>query len=173
MLAFQQGPGVNAHREPGIDDDDVADQGPSDGSFNYTGQDKPFMKALVETKGLIATFSGHDHGDDWYASSFSVLFFLLPSTFYLTSSRCFKWNSTLPQMDIKGDGVVLCFDRHSGYGGYGTWTRGSRQILLNERTMRSSTDTWVRLEQGNVSGAVTLNSTYGQDYYPAVLDTHT
>jgi hypothetical protein len=66
MLAFQQGHGVNSHKEPGINDDNpLAEQGPSDGSFNYTGQDKPFMKALVETKGLIATFSGHDHGDDW------------------------------------------------------------------------------------------------------------
>ena len=69
MLAFQQNPGPNAHTEPGINDDNpLAEQGPSDNSLNYTGMDKPFMKALAETKGLIATFSGHDHGDDWYAS---------------------------------------------------------------------------------------------------------
>lgn len=66
MLAFQESPGPNSHTEPGINDDvPLAEQGPSDGSFNYTGQDKPFMKALVETEGLIATFSGHDHGNDW------------------------------------------------------------------------------------------------------------
>jgi N-acetylneuraminic acid mutarotase len=91
----------------------------------------------------------------------------------LTTTRCFKWNQTLPNMDIKGDGVVLCFDRHSGYGGYGTWTRGSRQIVLDEKTLGSATDTWVRLETGSVSGAVTLNSTYGLDKYPVVLDTYT
>ncbi|EED16237.1 conserved hypothetical protein [Talaromyces stipitatus ATCC 10500] len=150
MLAFQQAPGPKPHTEPGINaDNPLAEQGPSDGSLNYTGLDKPFMKALVETKGLIATFSGHDHGNDW----------------------CFKWNSTLSEMDIKGAGVVLCFDRHSGYGGYGTWTRGSRQILLDEKTLGSQTDTWVRLEEGSISGAVTLNATYGLDYYPAVEDT--
>lgn len=76
-------------------------------------------------------------------------------------------------MDIKGDGVVLCFDRHSGYGGYGTWTRGSRQILLKEKTLGSQTNTWVRLEDKTISGAVTLNSTYGTDSYPAVVDTYT
>lgn len=66
MLAFQQGPGVDKNREPGINDDNpLAAQGPSDGSLNYSGQDKPFMRALVETPGLIAVFSGHDHGDDW------------------------------------------------------------------------------------------------------------
>lgn len=66
MLAFQQDIGPNAHTEPGINDDNpLAEQGPSDGSFDYTGQDKPFMQALTKTKGLIATFSGHDHGDDW------------------------------------------------------------------------------------------------------------
>ncbi|KUL82257.1 hypothetical protein ZTR_10772 [Talaromyces verruculosus] len=152
MLAFQESPGPNSHTEPGINDDvPLAEQGPSDGSFNYTGQDKPFMKALVETEGLIATFSGHDHGNDW----------------------CFKWNTTLSEMDIKGDGVVLCFDRHSGYGGYGSWTRGSRQILLDEKTLGKQTDTWVRLEEGSISGAVTLNATYGQDRYPAVKDTST
>lgn len=85
--------------------------------------------------------------------------------------RCFKWNRTLSEMDIKGDGVVLCFDRHSGYGGYGSWARGSRQILLDEKTLGKQTDTWVRLEEGSISGAVTLNATYGQDYYPAVKDT--
>jgi hypothetical protein len=32
----------------------------------YTGGDVPFMKALLESEGLKAVFSGHDHGDDWY-----------------------------------------------------------------------------------------------------------
>lgn len=69
-LAFQQGPGVDSHREPGINDDNpLAQQGnevPNDSvGTEYSGQDVPFMKALLETEGLIATFSGHDHGDDW------------------------------------------------------------------------------------------------------------
>ncbi|KAH8689015.1 Metallo-dependent phosphatase-like protein [Talaromyces proteolyticus] len=152
MLAFQQETGVDKNREPGINDDyPLAAQGPSDGSFNYTDQDMPFMKALASTGGLIASFSGHDHGDDW----------------------CFKWDKRLPGMDVAGNGVILCFDRHSGYGGYGTWTRGSRQILLDEKTLGSQTKSWVRLEDSTISGAVTLNATYGQDKYPAVLDTFT
>jgi hypothetical protein len=120
-------------------------------TFNYSGQDIPFMKAMLETKGLIATFSGHDHGDDW----------------------CEKWEGVYPGMDIAGNGLVLCFGRHSGYGGYGTWTRGSRQILLDLRTLSSQVETWVRLEDASVSGRVTLNATYGRDEYPAVADTFT
>ncbi|KAL1967225.1 hypothetical protein VTN77DRAFT_3516 [Rasamsonia byssochlamydoides] len=148
MLAFQQGPGVDPHREPGINDDNPLAQ--QTGS-TYEGQDVPFMKALLATEGLIATFSGHDHGDDW----------------------CYKWKTTLPGMNLTGNGLFLCFGRHSGYGGYGTWTRGARQILLDERTLGSQTKTWIRLEDGTISGSVTLNATYGQDYYPAVADTST
>jgi hypothetical protein len=88
----------------------------------------------------------------------------------LIFSRCFKWNSTLPGMNVTGSGVDLCFGRHSGYGGYGNWMRGSRQILLNLATMGKETETWARLEDGSVSGKVTLNSTYGTDSYPEVED---
>jgi hypothetical protein len=75
MLAFQQGPQVDPNKEPGINDDNplaqqglTAGQGAATGTFTYDGQDIPFMKALLSTKGLMATFSGHDHGDDWYVS---------------------------------------------------------------------------------------------------------
>lgn len=159
MRAFQQGPGVDPNQEPGIDDDDpLAQQGLASGqgllegsTFNYTRQDVPFMKAMLGAKGLIATFSGHDHGDDW----------------------CQKWEGEYPGMDVSGNGLVLCFGRHSGYGGYGSWTRGSRQILLDLKTLSSQVETWVRLEDTSVSGRVTLNATYGMDDYPAVADTFT
>lgn len=159
MLAFQN-KGVDQHREPGINDDKpLAQQGSTSGqgnvqgaTFNYTGQDIPFMKAMLGVKGLIATFSGHDHGDDW----------------------CNKWNSQLPGMNITGNGLNLCFGRHTGYGGYGSWTRGSRQILLDQKMLsKSEIETWVRLEDGTVSGRVTLNATYGTDVYPVVMDTST
>jgi len=74
-------------------------------------------------------------------------------------------------MNLTGNGVNLCFGRHSGYGGYGNWMRGSRQILLDEKHI--TTKTWIRLEDGSVSGKVTLNSTYGQDVYPPVPDKYT
>jgi hypothetical protein len=72
MAAFQRG-GVDAQEEPGINDDNpLAQQGiqnirNADGNFVpvYTGKDIPFMSALLATEGLIALFSGHDHGDDW------------------------------------------------------------------------------------------------------------
>ncbi len=160
MLAFQQGPGVNPNQEPGINDDNpLAQQGVASGqgnvagnTFNYAGQDVPFMEALLGLRGLRATFSGHDHGDDW----------------------CQKWQGVLPGNNgLRGNGVVLCFGRHSGYGGYGSWTRGSRQILLDQKTLSSQVETWVRLEDGSASGRVMLNETYGTDDYPAVADTDT
>jgi hypothetical protein len=73
MAAFQaqaNGAGVNSNEEPGINDDNpLAQQGQAsaaDGSIYYDGSDIPFMEAIVSTPGLMATFSGHDHGDDWY-----------------------------------------------------------------------------------------------------------
>ena len=63
MAAFQK-TGVDPDREPGINDDNpLAQQGVLNGV--YTGQDVPFMSALLDTPALMAVFSGHDHGDDW------------------------------------------------------------------------------------------------------------
>lgn len=76
-------------------------------------------------------------------------------------------------MNLRGNGLHLCFGRHTGYGGYGTWTRGSRQILINEKTLGKSTETWIRLEDRTVSGRVVLNSTYGSDEYAQVPNGHT
>lgn len=146
-LAFQS-TNVSATENPGINDDNpLAAQGPGG---NYTGQDIPFMEALLDTPGLIAIFSGHDHGDDW----------------------CAKWESQLPGMNLTGNGLDLCFGRHSGYGGYGSWTRGSRQVLFNLANP-AEVQTWIRLETGEISGNVSLNGTYGSDQYPPVADTYT
>lgn len=153
MLAFQI-QGVDAHREPGINDDvPLVQQGYTQGqgevsgtAFTYSGQDIPFMSALLETQELMAVFSGHDHGDDW----------------------CMKWEGKLPGMNLTGNGLDLCFGRHSGYGGYGSWMRGSRQVKIREGV--GQVETWIRLEDGSVSGRVVLNGTYGRDVYPAVRD---
>ncbi|RAL10173.1 metallophosphoesterase family protein [Aspergillus homomorphus CBS 101889] len=159
MLAFQN-QGVNAHYEPGINADKPLDQqGQASGQgevsgtvFSYAGQDIPFMEAMLNTEGLLATFSGHDHGDDW----------------------CFKWDSKLPGMNLTGNGLNMCFGRHTGYGGYGSWTRGSRQVLLDETTLGvPQISTWIRLEDGSVSGHITLNATYGENWYPSVATTYT
>jgi len=158
--ALQSEQGVDPNQEPGINDDYLLAQqaqgwcadGDDDGSCTYGAQDVPFMQALVSTPGLIAVFSGHDHGDTW----------------------CYKWDTLLPGMTVAGNGINLCFGQHTGYGGYGTWTRGSRQVLVTQEMLRDQTvDTWIRLETGDVVGSVTLNSTYGMDEYPATPDTHT
>lgn len=149
---------MDAHTEPGINEDvplaqqgAAADQGSSETVYSYSGQDVPFMQALLDTEGLIAVFSGHDHGNDW----------------------CFKWDARLGDMTLVGNGLNLCFSRHTGYGGYGTWTRGSRQILVRLDALGDGTETWSRFEDGSVVARVTLNSTYGSDVYPAVPVSYT
>lgn len=63
MRAYQDN-GVDSHRSPGLNGETVVQQG--SGASPYTGQDVPFMQALLNTSGLMATFSGHDHDNDWY-----------------------------------------------------------------------------------------------------------
>ncbi|KAF2767462.1 Metallo-dependent phosphatase [Teratosphaeria nubilosa] len=158
--ALQTEAGVDPHYQPGINDDDSLAQqaqgwcadGSDDPTCTYGGQDVPFMEALTQTPGLIGVFSGHDHGDTW----------------------CYKWDTFLPGMTVQGNGINLCFGQHSGYGGYGSWIRGARQILVTEAMLQQhEIDTWLRLESQDVVGAVTLNSTYNHDYYPATDDTMT
>ncbi|KXT06329.1 hypothetical protein AC578_9161 [Pseudocercospora eumusae] len=156
--ALQAGPGVNPNTEPGINDDyPLAPQAQgwcpngTDGGCDYGGQDTPFMQAITTTPGLIALFSGHDHGNTW----------------------CYKWDELVPGMVVEGNGLNLCFNQHSGYGGYGTWTRGAREIFVTEEKLANcEIDTWIRLETGAVVGSVTLNSTYGMDFYPATPNTN-
>lgn len=63
MLKYQQD-GFDASRTPGINGEKVVSQGSMD--TDYSGQDRRFMEALLNTTGLMATFSGHDHKNDWY-----------------------------------------------------------------------------------------------------------
>jgi hypothetical protein len=167
--AFQTAVGWQPHHQPGVNDDYIlAQQGQgwcADGSSNddddggdgnescgYGGQDVPFMQAITSTPGLMALFSGHDHGDTW----------------------CYKWDGLLPGMTVAGNGINLCFGQHSGYGGYGNWIRGARQVLVTEDMLRGhEVNTWIRLESGQVVGSVTLNATYNEDYYPATPDSMT
>lgn len=157
--ALQTEQGIDPNRHPGINDDfPLAHQGQgwcNDGSrplCAYGEQDIPFMEGIASTPGLIALFSGHDHGDTW----------------------CHKWDGLLPGMGFEGNGVNLCFGQHTGYGGYGSWIRGSRLISITETMLQNlEIETWIRLETGEVVGSVTLNATYGQDWYPATNDTHT
>lgn len=62
----------------------------------------------------------------------------------------------------------MCYGRHTGYGGYGDWARGGRQILLNQQSLENDMQSWVRIEDGSISGNVHLNATYGKDRYRLV-----
>lgn len=117
------------------------------------------MKAIAGTPGLIALFSGHDHGNTW----------------------CYKWDGNIDGIvaegNPKGKGVNLCFGQHTGYGGYGDWIRGARQVVVSLAGLENDEDyvaeTYIRLENGGVVGAVTLNGTYGEDEYPVTPDDRT
>ena len=141
-LQNQQSPAVHSPQYPGLNADvPVAQQGPSG-----TGSESvPFMQALLATEGLHSIYSGHDHGDSW----------------------CGRWPAeTLPEYGQEKR-PFLCFCKHSGFGGYGTWNRGVRQVrLMIDDDGAVGVDTWVRMEGGNVVTAVTLNETYGHDVYP-------
>jgi hypothetical protein len=52
----------NAETEPGLQAEIIGHQDDCPGIDCYNGGDYDFMKALVETQGLISVFSGHDHG---------------------------------------------------------------------------------------------------------------
>ena len=178
--------GIDPHRHPGINDDKPLAQqaqgwcadGTDGGECAYGGQDEPFMRAIAASgngTGVIALFSGHDHGDTW----------------------CRTWEAgrALHNTSIPGTGVHICFGQHSGYGGYGTWTRGARLVRVTEASLQQAAaaaaaaaaatriedaghrrpvvETWVRLESGDIVGHVSLNTTYGRDVYPATPNTHT
>lgn len=152
--SFQTQVGLSSHHQPGIDEEPAcAQQGAgwcSNGSLTetcvYGGQDVPFMQALVSVPGLIGLFYGHDHGQTW----------------------CVKWDRLLPGMTVPGNGINLCYGQHSGYGGYGDWIRGAREIIVTEEQLKNfAVDTHIRLENGGVVGAVGLNATLNKDRYPA------
>ena len=124
----------------------------------YHGQDIPLMQTFLEMEGLHSIYSSHDHGDSW----------------------CGTWqNETIPSEPALNHGInyasngrpFLCFTKHSGFGGYGQWNRGVRQIQLSfEDDGKMNVQTWVRMQDGKdhaqVITNVTLNNTYGQDNYP-------
>ncbi|PLB38326.1 metallophosphoesterase family protein [Aspergillus candidus] len=136
MRAFQEA-SVGGPAAPGLNHDIVKQQGYMPGVQDYREQDYAFMEALLDTDGLIATFSGHDHGNDW----------------------CFRWDSQLPYMNLTGNGLHMCYGRRTGYGGYGGWARGGRQIeLLLQDEGPPRLDTWVRVQDGTVGERTSIYS---------------
>lgn len=46
--------------------------------------------------------------------------------------------------------IEICYNRHTGYGGYGEWTRGARVIQLDINNIGNQTN-YVRLETGEIT----------------------
>lgn len=147
--AIQEQMDLSQTRHPGLQEDDQPlpmGTACSDGTYEceYNEADQPFLEAIVSTPGLLAMFHAHNHGTTW----------------------CYKWDSLVPGMDIKGNGINLCTGQHTGYGGYGHWTRGARQLLLSQDMLKHwEAETWIRLETEEVVGRISLNATYGMDEY--------
>lgn len=60
--------------------------------------------------------------------------------------------------------AVFCFNKHSGYGGYGGagWGKGVRNFVFKSPDPKVPVDTWIRLEAGEVRARVTLDDKYGR-----------
>ncbi|KAJ7098550.1 Metallo-dependent phosphatase-like protein [Mycena belliarum] len=106
----------------------------------YTGLDLPFWNALVEMDGgrgrVLAVTSGHDHGESWCARA--------------TASS----------------GVPICFNGHSGYGGYVTehsQVRNGRVFALNLGDLAKKVPvvrTWNSYENNTTNDEVLLGPDY-------------
>lgn len=120
--------------------DDVPLAGQGDNPFTYAKQDAAFISVLRSFPDILVSFSGHDHGDAW----------------------CGRVKPT--------DSLTLCFGRHSGYGGYGNWQRGSRIVNLDLADLYNKNGptvrTHLRMETGVIADSVVLDKTYGRVKYP-------
>ncbi|KAF8143723.1 Metallo-dependent phosphatase-like protein [Mycena galopus ATCC 62051] len=129
------------------DDDPV----PATQGFNssnlYTGLDLPFWDAIIALNGgaekggnVLAVTSGHDHGDSWCGRS--------------TDSA----------------GIPICFNGHSGYGGYVTThsvVRNGRVFNLNLNDLAKevpTVNTWNSYENSTTDDAVELGPDYMAQY---------
>ncbi|KAJ7235623.1 hypothetical protein B0H12DRAFT_1141361 [Mycena haematopus] len=110
----------------------------------YTGLDLPFWNALVEMDGghgtVLAVTSGHDHGESWCARA--------------TASS----------------GIPICFNGHSGYGGYVTehsMVRNGRVFELNLRDLAGKVPivrTWNSYENKTINDEVVLGPGYMSEF---------
>jgi hypothetical protein len=90
----------------------------------FTGWESMIPMRSLAASGVKAAFFGHNH----------------------KNSHC-----CMPQQDDKftHSMPVMCYGRHTGYGGYGNWTRGARVIQLNFSSDQEggiAISTWLRME---------------------------
>ncbi|KAF8526589.1 Metallo-dependent phosphatase, partial [Hysterangium stoloniferum] len=58
--------------------------------------------------------------------------------------------------------VVFCFDKHAGYGGYGSpdWGHGVRDFIFHVNNITEGVDSWIRLEDGTKRAIVRLDKDF-------------
>ncbi len=150
-----QDTGIDPARFPGVNDDvPLAIQGEG-------VEDQKFVDALSSAEGLHSVYVGHDHGNAWCG-------------LWQAKQRPGGTRTRTRTSTQHGGPPFLCFGKHTGYGGYGTWKRGSRVIRLRFPGTEGGAagaegmevETWVRMEDSSVVTRVALNETYGLDRYP-------
>ena len=95
----------------------------------------------------------------WYVLSevFSIFSLMAVSMPYRNLDHGNEWCAREPTAD-----VIFCFDKHSGYGGYGdhSWDFGVRNFVFKSPDPEASLDTWIRLESGVTRAQVVLDSNF-------------
>ncbi|CEL96852.1 unnamed protein product [Vitrella brassicaformis CCMP3155] len=128
-----------------------------DDEINPTEVDTGVFAAAVAAH-VQYIFVGHDHGND-YCCPIELTTPQQPSSLSPanTSGPFLRGEVTLREETTdssapRGSSIMLCFGRHTGYGGYGKWARGARllQIDLSDPSF-TRTKTWVRMEDGSSS----------------------
>ncbi|PYH94290.1 hypothetical protein BO71DRAFT_476350 [Aspergillus ellipticus CBS 707.79] len=110
---FREGPGVDPSREPGINGEPVSFQG-----YMYNGKsyDQKFMAALSTTNGLQATFSGHDHTNDW----------------------CFRWKDTTSAQAADNVGVNILLHQDTLKKEAISWIRLEEEMVTENVTLNAT-----------------------------------
>ncbi|KAF8805826.1 Metallo-dependent phosphatase [Phlegmacium glaucopus] len=69
-----------------------------------------------------------------------------------------EWCAREPTKD-----VIFCFNKHSGYGGYGQpdWGYGVRNLMFYTPDPNAGVETWIRLQEGETRARVILDDQYG------------
>ncbi|CAB9499246.1 inactive purple acid phosphatase 16 [Seminavis robusta] len=126
-------------------------QGMQDDGVDALSPDANMVDALLNDGNVHFLAVGHQHGNDYCCS--------------------YQSSSSNNDNNDNGNNLHLCFGRHSGYGGYGSWDRGARvyELYLNNNNVAGVTgggeeesdadeeqeptftwNSWVRMESGDV-----------------------
>jgi hypothetical protein len=115
-------------RYPGLNDDDPLEH--QDAPY-----DQSFIDALKKTTWLHSVYSGHDHGDTWCVPWPEDDHDLKQTKRHGGHEEEEDEDEEKGPMAMKGKKKpVLCFAKHTGYGGYGDWNRGARVVNLQFNT---------------------------------------